>query len=1082
LKCIIMNQTRYHVTFFRNHAATSCSTAALTLEQLREKILSADASAKALLPWLKLARFGDKRTEANSLRHDDNVVAISGIEVDYDGKVMPLDEAERIIRRARVRAMLYTSPSYTVAEPKWRVLLPTSQELAPAQRAELVARINGAFGGIFAGESFVLSQVYYYGSVNHNPAHTAIVLDGDFIDLRTDFASGAIYPAGGLPKSGPSRPFDGTPEVGQDELAEIVSFIPNLDPEWVNWSNMALRVFRASGGRDWGFAIFDDWSQQWPGYNADNTRQRWEEIKGSPPTRTGIGKLRQIAGEHGWTPGLYSQPASYPDEGDYISDAKRAEIRKIARDFLDGPKRSRWLYWIFYSEWSWARTEAWRHWNHKRCQGQFVEDFKFDDFVPPPVVWAIKVVMGGGKTSFAIEEIARWLKERGREVTPLIFQVTTHALAEEVKAKFVADGVDARIIRGYLALDPDNSFNKVRLKRDPNTPKDELMKMCLMPKAVTLAMKAKLPISETCCKKGKRKCPYYEGSCMCPFQAQMPAKDDPPQVFITCSDMLFFDHKVFKNVKKVFVDENFYQKGVRGINDDDGAEELAIPLALLRIEPDEDGVIVIDKNAPHESYRDNLAWAVDRQPNNGGLDTQYFCDRISGRDCHDAIIAEWKEYARLGKELGLYPGMSATAFARIMKKKPMLIEEMRRSRHIITIWEELKALRRNPEVEISGRLLLGRRDGLRCIIWRGIEAIHKPFNYLPTLLLDAVLPHKKILKLFYPSVQLVANINARSAPHAHIQQMLDAPSTASKLIHADGDTNRLALWHYILQEYLLTGRRDTLVICQKKFEVWLRKKGLPANIFVEHYYNISGKDIYKDVALGILIGAPRPGPRETEALAGALSGEWQTPMPEGMTGFAWYASAKPAPGIRLLDNGDAGIRTNGDYHPAAMSERVRWLYTEGELINAHGRFRAINRTAANPCEIRWVFDTCLPISVEKVVTWTEPSRLVEVMTFEGVIITEPADLMTIWPERWKTRAAARHALKDWIVPVGFLLIEYRFAGTHRNKPGKLRSAYYDPRLIPDPVAWLEERLGRPLVWATDPCPVIVLDKFGCKPL
>jgi hypothetical protein len=35
------------------------------------------------------------------------------------------------------------------------------------------------------------------------------------------------------------------------------------------------------------------------------------------------------------------------------------------------------------------------------------------------------------------------------------------------------------------------------------------------------------------------------------------------------------------------------------------------------------------------------------------------------------------------------------------------------------------------------------------LAWRGIEAIHKPFNYLPTLLLYSVLPHKKILKLLW---------------------------------------------------------------------------------------------------------------------------------------------------------------------------------------------------------------------------------------------------------------------------------------------------------------------------------------------
>jgi hypothetical protein len=37
---------------------------------------------------------------------------------------------------------------------------------------------------------------------------------------------------------------------------------------------------------------------------------------------------------------------------------------------------------------------------------------------------------------------------------------------------------------------------------------------------------------------------------------------------------------------------------------------------------------------------------------------------------------------------------------------------------------------------------------------------------------------------------------------------------------------------------------------------------------------------------------------------------------------------------------DNGIRTIGDIHPAPITEAVRWAYCEGELVNAHGRFRA----------------------------------------------------------------------------------------------------------------------------------------------
>ena len=107
-----------------------------------------------------------------------------------------------------IRALLYTSPSYVpAAKERWRILLPLSENLPPDTRERLVARVNGLFGGKLAGESFVLSQAYLYGRVNDNPAHRVEVIDGDFIDLRTDLldsgATGKTATAG--KESGPTN-------------------------------------------------------------------------------------------------------------------------------------------------------------------------------------------------------------------------------------------------------------------------------------------------------------------------------------------------------------------------------------------------------------------------------------------------------------------------------------------------------------------------------------------------------------------------------------------------------------------------------------------------------------------------------------------------------------------------------------------------------------------------------------------------------------------------------------------------------------------------------------------------------------
>ena len=883
---------------------------------------------------------------------------------------------------------------------------------------------------------------------------------------------------GGTGSAGDYRRFDGTAEVENDELAEIMSFIPNEAVDWVNWSNYSLRVFAASGGQEWGFKIFDAWSQRCPqcfdharkklvGYDAANTRQRWEEIKGSPPNRTGIGILRKIAREHGWVPGLYAHAASYPDEGDYISPTKRAEIEKQVWDFLDNliePKRNIWIDDVFRSEWISRDHTRWLQW-------KFTEPswpYESEPFNLPPIVWAMRVVTGGGKTSITIATIARWLQQHGREFTPLMYKVPTHHLAEKIKQQFIDLDIDARVFRGYLAPDPNNPINIERLKRDPNTPKEKLRPLCLMPERIEMAMRAELEIAEHCCKRGKSKCPYYDGASICPFRQQIPEKGDWPDVWIVASDMLFFNHAVFKDAKAVFADESFWTKGLRGFkdedeDDDDEDDGLKVTLARLISRP-KDGVIDISKVADHNWYRNIIGEALAQQPDNGGLDNRYFWNHIDPDICHKARVAEWKENERLRKLLGLYPGMPKQLFTLIKRE---LIDDMRLSRFMIRVWNELSEMLRHPEIPVSGRLWLEKWQGLRIITWRGIEPVHAPYKNVPTLLADAILPRRKLLEVFHSSVEIVADINARASPHARTQQILGAPTTSIKL---DVENHLLAVWRYILQEYLSIDRKDTLVICQKKVEDWLRQKGgLPENVFIEHYYDIAGIDDYKNVALGILVGRPAPGPREIEEIAGALSGEFQPPVPAGMNGFAWYLPVKGGHGIRLTDRGDEdGIRTGGDYHPSEMSEMVRWLYCEGELINAHGRFRAINRTVDNPLAVRWLFNTCLPISVDKVVKWQEPNWTVEA-AIEGVVPKQPDELMKLWPDRYQTIDAARWALKDGIwVPPGFLSIEYRFAGTHHNKPGKPRLAYYDPKLIPNPERWLEERLGRKLIFTGRP--------------
>lgn len=185
------------VTFFPDEKAQKKREEALTLEQLRDKILSTTAADKFDLPLLKLAAFGNQRTDKNCLRSNANCDTIYGCEVEHDLANISFEEAVAVLKAANLRALIYTSPSYKPEKPKWRALLPTSRPIpSDHQNKPFVARVNGIFAGQLSGESFTLSQTFFFGSVNGNPNHQAVITDGDYIDLRTDLDAGAMNKEG----------------------------------------------------------------------------------------------------------------------------------------------------------------------------------------------------------------------------------------------------------------------------------------------------------------------------------------------------------------------------------------------------------------------------------------------------------------------------------------------------------------------------------------------------------------------------------------------------------------------------------------------------------------------------------------------------------------------------------------------------------------------------------------------------------------------------------------------------------------------------------------------------------------------
>jgi hypothetical protein len=185
-----INVHKIVVTTFRDQLAKECERQHWSLPEMRDIVLRTCADTKKKLPWLKCVEFGEKKTDKGSLRHDANVVSVSGVELDYDAKLISIEEVVARLEKLGVRALVYTSPSNTKTEFKWRVVAPLSKEQPPKGREKYAKRLASAIGINFDRASFTLSQSFYYGRAldNDNVDHKAFVVDGDFIDLRDDLA------------------------------------------------------------------------------------------------------------------------------------------------------------------------------------------------------------------------------------------------------------------------------------------------------------------------------------------------------------------------------------------------------------------------------------------------------------------------------------------------------------------------------------------------------------------------------------------------------------------------------------------------------------------------------------------------------------------------------------------------------------------------------------------------------------------------------------------------------------------------------------------------------------------------------
>jgi len=601
---------------------------------------------------------------------------------------------------------------------------------------------------------------------------------------------------------------------------------------------------------------------------------------------------------------------------------------------------------------------------------------------PPPHV-AHKITTGAGKSEQMRQGAAKFvLARRGHGLHRVVFLVPTHRLADEASSKmdalFGAHGISTAVYQSREA-------------KDLNTGKP----LCRNLEAVKAAQSLGLDVQETCCKKGRVKCRFFDD---CAFQRQR-AQAMQADVVFAAHELMFVTLNRFgkDTFGLAIIDEGFSLKGIM-------QDPRQTRMAISRMVDDLTAYPVLnrDQATAHgdtkqlDEISKKLRAALMGMPD-GRVTRQALVDagdlNISYSD------AAKLEYARKVK-IELRPDTSP-------EERRGLVEQHKYMRHLLRRARMWKAFDEfiNSDQEVAVRLILETvtENGITTRYLRvlGKKEIHETFTALPLLNGDATM-EIELVQHHLPEITMGLSLDV-FAPYERITQIvglavgkkalaLSADPEKHPAIHAKQQARRDRLRNLVI--HLARGRR-TLVICQMHVEEVFH--GIP-NIETAHYGAIEGLDRYGNVEVLITVGRPMPSPSAFEMLGSALTGK-------AVTVGSRQTYELP---IRLKDGTERLLKVKG-YDNGEANVLCRAI-AEGGVLQALGRSRAVNRTVQNPVEAFVVLDDLtLPVPVDAVerVTDVEPNEI-DAMIERGLVPEWPADAARLYPDLFKSQKAAEH--------------------------------------------------------------------------
>ena len=660
-----------------------------------------------------------------------------------------------------------------------------------------------------------------------------------------------------------------------------------------------------------------------------------------------------------------------------------------------------------------------------------------------PPVHAIGLGVGGGKTEDVIKKVVRQtvdLRQAG-DLRASAVLVPEHRLSQEVTNRIrqhIKDaGVDLTVAvwRGREA------------KLNPHDNSDDAQRMCAEWETVREAEAVWADIDTEVC----QVCPHFE---TCGYLSQ---KTQEADIWVAAHHMTGKEAPTAikrNGIAAIVIDETPIKSAIKSRTD--------IPLDLL-----EYGAMAL---SPKKDEAYDLSDLRQRVLNILANEEDGFVKRaafikedngISEKDVGIAIALEWK---------------------RKIKRKQIRDWRLRENNKTLgkahMLWNAIGKLVADDGPEASGHLYLHRnKDGVRIVTVSGRAEVHSDWH-VPTLHIDA--RHAPdLLKHFWPQVEDKGQI-AIAAPHQTIRQYAGRSYSLGYLAPSE-DAKRDALnrkHRRTVKAFICRRARElggkALVIGNKDV---VQLMNVPKHIQSAWFGAVAGRDSWGDVRLLVVLGRPQPKPSEVEWQAAAITGTAVQKIAgskEADPSKTWYPKSDTFR-FKRQDGEVTRLPAQADCHPDALCERLREETCTGQIVQAIGRARGVNRKAVSdagtyngPVEVIVLTDAVLPNTLPVDEFLSDDDLAVspfDLMLAEGGIAFEDgASAAMAYPDIWPTVWAGKKAVQRqrWGTKsyIDTLIGECPSALFQRDGNGKRpERCFYDARIVQNPRTALMHRVG-----------------------